>query len=394
MMPLLIMKALLLTEYWPPQIGGIQNYLTQMAGHLSPGSIDVVAPLPGKNRTEVVYGAGIGKVYRARWLWPVIKPAWYPLWRQLLSITRDTHYDLTLCGKGLVDGLLGYYLKQKRGIPYVVFTYAMEINTWCATRRNKKKLIKVLTNADRVVYINDITKGQLLALGVQEKQLVKIWPGIDDRYFNPTPAVDIEEVYGLSEPYILCVARLVARKGIDTLIEAFSEIEQTRFGNVHLAIVGEGPEREELERLADQVFVKNSVHFLGAVPDMHLPTLYSNARVFALTPRSVDGDIEGFGMVYIEAAASGVPAIGTQTGGVPEAVVHNQTGLLVQPDSPAEVANALSLLLANPSLRQTLGTQGQRRAFNQFRWPKRALLVKGMIDAIVAEQVSKKTSLL
>jgi phosphatidylinositol alpha-1,6-mannosyltransferase len=381
------MKALLLTEYWPPQVGGVQNYLTQVAGNLSAGSVDVVAPLLPKGVSEGTYGPGVGSIFRTRWFWPVVKPSWFFLWRTLTRITAATHYDVTLCGKGLVEGLLGYYLKKKRGTPYVVFTYAMEINAWTATARNKRKLIKVLTNADRVVYINEVTKKELLHLGVQEKQLVKIWPGIDERFFADSTDSEVLKKYNIQPPYILAVGRLIPRKGFDTLIEAFSEIEQTRFANVQLVIVGDGPEKESLQHVASDSFVQKSVVFLSDVPDADLPALYRGAHVFALTPRPVAGDIEGFGMVYIEAAAAAVPAIATVTGGVPEAVLHKETGIVVQPDSPSAVAEALSLLLSDTALRETLGRQAQKRAADQFRWKKRVLLVKGMIDAIIAEQV-------
>ena len=293
---------------------------------------------------------------------------------------------MVLCGKALFEGLAGYYLKRRLGIPYVVFTYAMEVEEWSSYSSERKKLVKVLTNADRVVYINDITKKSLLKLGVAEKQLVKIWPGVDERFLSKIDEENLNRVlrtYNVKRPYVLTVARLIARKGIDVLIEAFSGLDQTKFGDVDLVIVGEGEEEEELKKLAGHLFVEESVKFLGPAPDEDLPALYQGAQLFALTPRRFKDDMEGFGIVYLEAAACGLPAVATDTGGGKEAVREGHTGLVVPPEEPAAVRLVLERLLSDDKLRQRLGRQAQVRAEEEFAWPKRIALVEEMINSVV-----------
>ena len=134
------MKALLLAENWPPRVGGIENYLTNIARHLGEESVEAVTP------------------DKRRFFWPIIKPAWLPLFLGFYRKAKRGEFEVVLCGKALFEGLIGYYLKKRLGIPYVVFTYAMEIEVWASDPRDRKKLEKVLKAADRVVYINEITK--------------------------------------------------------------------------------------------------------------------------------------------------------------------------------------------------------------------------------------------
>src|SRR5581483_330451 len=191
-----------------------------------------------------------------------------PLYWKLLKQAKREKYDAILCGKALFEGLLAYRLKQKLGISYVIFTYAMEIETWAANSKTRRKLGIVLKHADRIVYINEVTKQKLVDLGASEKQLVKIWPGVGDEHFaavSDEQKKAVLEKYKLKQPYILCVSRLIERKGINLLIEAFAKLDQTRFSEVRLVIVGDGPLRHELETLTHQLFIHTSVSFLGSV---------------------------------------------------------------------------------------------------------------------------------
>ncbi len=383
------MRILLLTENWPPRQGGIENYLTAIAAHLPTRSVTVVAP-PG---AQSIQAAGIKQVFSRRFYWPLVRPKWLPLFIWLYQNLKREPFDVLLCGKTLFEGLIGYYLKKHLGIPYVVFTYAMEIETWQQKRGLRRKLKRVLMNANAIVYINDKTKQHLLALGASQKQLVKIWPGVSPASFSP-PTADqskkVGEKYHLNSPYIICVARLIPRKGIDLLIDAFAALDQTQFGDVKLVIVGNGPELESLQKLAKRHYVAPRVKFLTDVPSSDLPALYANSLFFALTPRELPGDSEGFGIVYLEAAAQGKAALGTLTGGVPEAVRSGQTGILVQPQVAA-VQEAMSLLIRDTVRRDQLGKQALQRATTEFNWQKRIVLVKGMLDAII--NTTKDTSI-
>ncbi|MEK7556897.1 MAG: glycosyltransferase family 4 protein [Patescibacteria group bacterium] len=367
------MKVLLLAENWKPRVGGIERYLEGITGALSEQGfqVEVVAP---KNR---------------RFFWPVVKPAWLPLFIFLWRKAKRNEFQVLLCGKALFEGLVGYYLKKRLGIPFIVFTYAMEIDVWQKDDVTWRKLVRVLKGADRVVYINEVTKKRLQELGVRDEQLLKVQPGVSIQ-----DTVSSKQYAG--KRYVLSVGRLIQRKGFDTLIEAISQLDQTRFGDVELWIAGDGPDKKRLMDLAEAEYLIRSatelaspsqgeaplltkersigdrVRFLGQVPDEELQRLYAGAEVFALTPRNLAGDIEGFGIVYLEAALHSVPAVATKVGGVSEAVIQEETGILVEPDSPAAVAVALSRLLANREQRDRLGNQARLRVQEEFTWTKRA----------------------
>lgn len=352
------MNIWLLAENWPPRIGGIENYLTHVAAGLAvEHDVTVIAP-PGSTAPDTNY-----RLITKRFFWPIVWPAWLPLYYWM---KKQEQPDLILCGKALFEGLLA----RRLGVPYIVFTYAMEIKTW-QTGRTRKKLQRVLLDAHRVMYINDVTRDHLLALGVVQDKLVKVPPGVDQRFLNSVSAPLVESTalhYQLKQPYVLAVGRLIKRKGFDTLIEAFSQLDQTKFPHHQLVIIGSGPDLGALKDLAKELLIGRSVRFLTNVPDKHLPALYAGAEIFALTPRETPEDMEGFGIVYLETAAVGIPSIATKTGGAQEAVVNNETGIVVSVDNPQEVRQALTKLLSDKQLRAKLGKAGQERVQKSFTW--------------------------
>lgn len=376
----------LLTENWAPRQGGIEQYLMGLMSELATHDRTVIAPrspVPVTAETTTLH------LERRRFTWPLLKPAWLPLYVTLHRRAKRGEIELLVCGKALFEGLLGYYLKKFVGIPYVVCTYAMEIKTWAATPRTRRKLQRVLSSADAIVYINDITKQHLLHLGAKSSQLVKIPPGVADRFFNtivPELSRSTAEHYGVTSPYILSVGRLIPRKGFETLIEAYSQLDQTTFGAVQLVIVGSGPELERLRACAEQNYVSSSVTFLTNVPDAHLPALYAGAELFALTPNETATDMEGFGIVYGEAAAQDIPAIATDTGGAKEAVIQGTTGLVVPPSDVRALTQALTKLLTDPTLRQHLGHAAKQHAEQEFRWARAG----EKIQTVIANLQSKR----
>jgi len=182
--------------------------------------------------------------------------------------------------------------------------------------------------------------------------------------------------YDIRRPYILSVGRLIERKGFDRLIEAFGQLEQTEFGNMQLVIAGDGPQLAALQNVVEKELIDSSVLFLPEVPHVDLPKLYAGATVFALTPREINGDIEGFGLVYLEAAAQGTPAVATRTGGVSEAVIDGGTGIVVEPENISAVKQALSKLLKDQAFREKLGEAAKRRAEREFNWTERIKVIE------------------
>jgi phosphatidylinositol alpha-1,6-mannosyltransferase len=172
---------------------------------------------------------------------------------------------------------------------------------------------------------------------------------------------------------VLCVGRLVERKGQDVLIRSLPQVAAA-VPEVLCVLAGSGADRSRLEELARDLGVADRVCFLGFVPETELPGCYAAADVFAMPSRYLPsaGDVEGFGIVFLEANAAGVPVVGGRSGGVEEAVRDGYTGLLVDPEDPAAVAGALTRLLQDEGLRRQLGAQGRERARLDFDRRQRA----------------------
>jgi phosphatidylinositol alpha-1,6-mannosyltransferase len=314
----------------------------------------------------------------------------YPRWRPALSILERTvtefRPEAIICGKALFEGRAVRALRKKTPIPYVVMTYAMEVATWLRGWKTRADLHGVLTDASRVVVINDETKRLLHTHGVPDTKLVKIYPGVDDVFFERPAAVDeFRTRHGLENKRVLITTcRLVSRKGVDTVLDSLPALLR-EIPHLAYVVVGDGPERERLQAQADRLGIASHVRFLGRTSAEDLRSALSIADIFILTPRTEGTDMEGFGIAYLEAAATGVCSLGSRTGGVPEAVIHNETGLLVPQNDPTAVAGELRRLLTDTDLRARLATAAKKRAEKEFHWSQRALLFQGMMEAVVTE---------
>jgi phosphatidyl-myo-inositol dimannoside synthase len=348
------MRIWLLTENWSPNIGGIQRYLTGIVEHLEDHEVTVIAPVGSTPSTNVL---------PKRFFWPMW-PKWLPLYFALKKQARKEKPDIILCGKALVEGRIAKRLKRSLGIPFVVCTYGMEIATWSTHAKVRAQLKRTLQAADAVLYINQKTKQELIRLGAAPEKLHVVYPGVDEKKLSAmnNPETVLAH-YNIQPPYILSVSRLVKRKGTSDLLEAFARQEDK---NVQLVIVGDGPERKRLKKQAEKMGI--TVIFLGSIPDEELHALYSRATMFALTPKELPGDYEGFGIVYLEAGFFEIPVIGTKTGGVAEAVTDGVTGLLADPGNVDSIARALQKLCSAPTLATQLGKAGAERVTTKFLW--------------------------
>ena len=388
-------RLLLLTETFPPEIGGIQQYLSSLFSALPSDTSIVIAPehphaVPWDTQQpyRIVRTAMRGLAY----------PRWRPALTTLRRVVAEFQPEVIVCGKALFEGraVLALQTEQRRSsptpyslhpTPYVVMTYAMELQTWMSHWKTRRDLLRVLQNAARIVVINAQAKRLLIDRGIPEQRMVKIYPGVAAAFFEEVAHVDdFRRQHGLpGKRVIVSVARLVPRKGIDTVLRVLPDV-RTAIPNLVYAVVGDGPERLRLQRLAEELGIADSVRFLGAVPPDDLRRALRAADCFVLTPREIGGEVEGFGIVYLEAAAAGLTSIGSRSGGVPEAVLDHETGILVAPDNPQETAAAIRRLLQDDALRARLASHAHARAQQEFSWPRRALLFRGMIEAIVQEQ--------
>ena len=336
------MKIALLTLDFPPSVGGVQQYLFEIARRIGQiHDLTVVTPVAGP----------LPKVPFRRLILPSSHP--WAFARALLALRPDrvlvghTHPRL------LVPTALAAWGS------YSVIAHGNDLTA--AQKRWHRPLFNwLLRHAKPVITNSKNNAHRLKELGVREP--VVAYPGVDPSRFTPP----------LSPPpspwILLTVGRLVPRKGIDTVIQALPSL-LAEFPDLRYVIAGEGPDRRRLEELAKELGVLGRIEFLGYVPDDKLPEIYRSAHIFVMPTREEAGaSMEGFGIVFLEASASGLPVVAGRSGGAVEAVRDGETGLLVPPNDPGVLAQALLRLLRHPELRQQMGTTGRRWVEERMSW--------------------------
>jgi phosphatidylinositol alpha-1,6-mannosyltransferase len=227
--------------------------------------------------------------------------------------------------------------------------------------------------ADHLTYLGSYTKSQIARALSQQAQdsMTKIAPGIDTDHFAPQPsAVALRAELGLTDKkVIVSVGRLVHRKGQDTLIEGLPEI-LTHVPNAHLLFIGEGPHKKYLVKRANELHVNHAITFIGRIQYADLPRYICVGDIFAMPSRSrlAGLEVEGLGIVYLEASACGLAVIGGTSGGAPDAVLEAETGFAVDGTSPHDVAVAAIRLLKDSDLATRMGARGRQWIIDEWRW--------------------------
>lgn len=283
------------------------------------------------------------------------------------------------------DGYLGLWLKRWLRLPVLIYAHGNEIleamqSEWDIPRR-------ALRSADRVLANSRFTKELVHKAGVDPDRIDVVHPGCDSERFRPRepePELRRRLLGGRDhERVVLTIGNLVARKGHDMVIRALPRLRRT-IPDVTYLIVGDGPYRPDLERLAAAAGVADRVVFAGRVPEEDLPRVYALGDVFIMPSREQADlcDVEGFGLVFLEAGACARPVVGGRSGGIPDAIVEGQTGFLVDPHDPEAIAVTLARVLGDRGLAQRLGQQGRERAVGEFAWSRVADRVQGIVDSV------------
>jgi phosphatidylinositol alpha-1,6-mannosyltransferase len=356
-------RTLIVTNDFPPRVGGVQQYVWNVAAHLPPERVVVVAPnWLGWHEHDAALPFPVER-FPTTFLWPS-----RDLLERVRIAAREHASEVVLFGHGLPLALLG----PKLDLPYVVATHGTEY--WFALTPALHGLLRRATSlANRVLAVSRFT-GRVIRTAVPpDVPLSLLPPGVDAERFHPDPAgadqVRRRHAIALERPLVVCVSRLVRRKGQDALIRAMPAIRR-REPDAVLLIVGGGPDRERLESLAAER-LPDSVVFAGEVSDADLPAYHAAADVFAMPCRSRLGglEVEGFGIVFLEAAAAGRPAVAGDSGGAAEAVEDGATGLVVDGRHDGAVAEAVASLLTNPTRADAMGKEGRERVERLFTWP-------------------------
>ena len=333
---------------------------------------------------QVQGGAKFRVIYSSffyRYFWP----KWLKLFFEVRKIIKKEKFDLIWCGQVLPVGAVCYLINKFFKIPYFVSNHGMDIMLPQKSSRKKKLMMKVLQSAKFITANSQYTKNQLLKLGINDRKIQVIYPcsNIAGEFIAlEGKAAQIRQKLGLKgSKILLSVGRLVKRKGYDKVIEALAQLS-AQYPNLAYLIVGQGPEKENFQFSIFNFQLKDKVKIFDDVSDEDLPYYYQLADIFMMPARDIQGDVEGFGLVYLEAANFKLPVIAGRSGGAAEAVIDNETGIMVDPESVEEIKEAIIKLLNDEQLRNQLGENGYLRSQKEFNWARQADKLEDLILSI------------
>jgi phosphatidylinositol alpha-1,6-mannosyltransferase len=359
--------SLLVTIDFPPKVGGIQSYLWELWRRLPADEVTVLTtPYDGMAEFD---RAQPFRVVRDRERVLLPHPA---LAGRIDALARDVDADVIFLDPALPLGALGPRL---RAAPYIAVLHGAEVTVPGRLPGSRALLKRVLDGAAGVLAAGTYPAEEAARAAGRPLPGLVIPPGVDVDRFRPQDDARrsmTRKRFGLPEdaPLVLGVSRLVPRKGFDVLIDAVARLDRSSLEPVHLALAGSGRDRARLAKRAARGGLGERFHLLGRVPDDDLPSLYATADIFAMCCRERwrGLEAEGFGIVFLEAAASGVPAVAGNSGGAWEAVDDGSTGFVVDPLDAGAVASALERLLADPALRRRMGEAARARAEQAFSY--------------------------
>ena len=374
-------KTLIVTNDFPPRPGGIQTFVHNMAVRMPAGRIVVYAS--GWRDGEEVARFDAEQPFqvvrdRTTMLLPTPRVT-----RRAAEILKAEGCGSVWFGAAAPLGLMAPALRRAGASRLLGMTHGHEA-AWAQLPASRQLLRRIGAGTDTLTYLGEYTRSRIAAaIGPEAAaRMAQVPPGVDEKTFHPdSGGAEVRQRLGLtSRPVVVCVSRLVPRKGQDTLIRALPTV-LARVPDAVLLIVGDGPYRADLEKLAAATGVSASVRFTGAVPWAELPAHYGAGDVYAMPCRTRRGglDVEGLGIVYLEASATGLPVVAGDSGGAPDAVLEGETGYVVGGRDPGALAERLVVLLEDAGLRERLGTRGREWVEQNWRWD----LLAGRLAALL-----------
>lgn len=360
-------RLLVVTNDFPPRVGGVQRYVHDLVRHLPPDRVTVLAPAwPGWREFDRTQPYPVRR-YAGGYLAPVPDAL-----RRVRSLLRESGAEMVLFGHGLPLGAMGPRVLRESGVPYALLTHGAEV--WLARLPGLFRMLRhACSEATAVFAVSRYTERRVRRAVPEGVPTIVLPPGVDVERFHPgVDGAPVRVRHGLGgRPTVVCISRLVPRKGQDVLIRAWPEVRR-RVPEAALLLVGDGAYRPRLESLAREANLGESVHFTGEVEEKELPAHYAAGDVFAMPCRSRYGglEVEGFGIVFLEAAAVGKPAVAGESGGAAEAVEDGRTGLVVDGRSRQGVAAAVASLLEDRRRARAMGAEGRARVERELTWPR------------------------
>ena len=374
-------KVLIVTNDFPPRRGGIQSFVHALATRLPADGVVVYAPAwDGAAEFDARQAFGVIRHPGSLMLpLPSVRA-------RACALLAEHGCDTVLFGAAAPLGLLAPGLRKAGAKRIVGLTHGHEAG-WAALPAARSLLRRIGDEVDALTYLAEYFRSRMARAlsGEAAGRMVKLTPGVDPAAFRPgAGGTRIRHLLGIApdRPVVVCVSRVVPRKGQDMLIRAWPAVRKQAAGDPLLLLVGDGPYRPSLDRLAAQAGVTDSVLFTGPVSWDDLPAYYDAGNIFAMPCRTRRAglDVEGLGIVYLEASATGLPVIGGDSGGAPDAILDGETGYVVPGRDPRALADRLIQLLADPTGAAAMGEKGQAWIDREWTWD----LVAGRLQHILA----------
>ena len=376
-------RTLVITNDFPPRPGGIQTFGYEIVRRFDPESVTVLTSnWEGAAEFDTAQDF---KIVRANTQTLVPSKSTLSMAREIVVAENITR---VLFGAAAPLGLLAAPLR-KLGVTNIVGMTQGHETGWAMTPGTRQALRKIGNNTDYLTYISEYTHKKIAkALSPDAAaRMRRIVPGVNATEFSPdklSSGNQLRTELGWTDrPVIVCVSRLMARKGQDELIRALPKIHQTA-PNASLIIVGDGPYRKDLERLVKKLGLENFVHLTGKVSQTELSKWYAAGDIFAMPCRTRMGgwDVEGLGIVFLEGSATGLPVIVGDSGGAVDAVIDGETGYLVDGTNTAEIADRIAYLFANPDVAKKMGEAGRNWVTQEWTWDQNFKKLDGLLSGL------------
>jgi len=364
-------KILLVTNDFGPRTGGIETFVIGLLERISGHEVIVFTSQQGDtkdydNNWLEKFGVTVVRD-KSKILLPTMRVT-----NAAKALVKDKKIEVVVFGAAAPLGLMAQSLRKSGVKKIIALTHGHEV-WWAKIFPFSFAMKKIGSSVDHLTFLGDFTRSAI-AKALDEKSanaMVKIAPGIDTTHFIPrSDGVEIRSQLGLAEKkIIISVGRLVHRKGQDKLIEALPDVLQ-KIPHAHLLLVGEGPYRKHLEKLVQKFSLSKNVTFVGRILYDKLPIYLSAADLFAMPSRSrfFGLEVEGLGIVYLEASACGIPVVAGKSGGAPDAVLEGVTGVCVDGTDVSEIAMAVTDILGDAKRASYMGAAGRNWIVDNWRW--------------------------
>ncbi len=368
-------KTLLLSEIFPPTNGGSGRWFWELYSRLSISEYIIAAgQTVGDEAFDKAHDLNITRVNLSSPSWGIksitgLKYYWH-VFNQVRKLIKLHGITKIHCGRCLPEGFIGYIFNKIFNIPYICYIHGEDVEAAATSRELSWIVKKVLANATTLICNSQNTANLILNNWDVNPDITEILnPGCDTERFIPAQKNDDikKSLNWQGKRVVLTVGRLQQRKGQDMLIKALPTIKQS-IPNILYAIIGGGDEKEQLQALTKELKLQDNVLFMTEISDEQMIQAYQQCDAFVLPNRTIGQDIEGFGMVLVEAQACAKPVIAGDSGGTAETMLIGDTGFIVDCTKPEPIAAKLSELLQNPEQCEVMGTKARKHVELALDW--------------------------